>query len=92
MSTALPLISGFAPGATIGWSRGRPVTAGEFCAAAISLSRTLPAKRFVLNLCNDRLGFMLAFAAALLARQVSLLPQSRASGALRDLRASHPDS
>jgi acyl-coenzyme A synthetase/AMP-(fatty) acid ligase len=88
----LPLIAGFEPGTTIGWSGGKAISAGQFCAAAASLARTLPAKRFVLNLCNDRLGFMLAFAAALLARQVSLLPQSKAIGTLRDLRASHPDS
>jgi len=92
MPTAYPLLSGFRADSTIGWSRGEPVSAARFCATALALADTLPRKRHVLNLCEDRLNFMLALAAALIAGQVSLLPQSRAAAALRDLLASHPDS
>src|SRR5262245_45023790 len=91
MKATHPLISGFDPRDTIGWAHGAPVSAAEFCAAAVDLARTLPKKRYVLNLCNNRFNFLLAFAAALIARQVSLLPQSRAVATLRDLHASHPD-
>jgi len=92
LSAALPVVAGFRAGDRIGWSGGAPVSAAQFCAAALELAARLPRKRFVLNLCNDRLNFALAFAAALVARQTSLLPPSSAVGALLDLQASHPDS
>lgn len=92
MAGEYPLITGFSPGATVGWCAGKPVSAERFCAAARELAARLPPKSHVLNLCGDRLNFMLAFAAALLARQVSLLPYSKAPGVVRDLFAGHPDS
>ena len=92
MAGDFPLIAGFGPGRTIGWCAGQPVSAERFCAAARELAATLPPKSHVLNLCGDRLNFMLAFAAALIARQVSLLPYSKAPGVVRDLSYSHPDS
>jgi acyl-coenzyme A synthetase/AMP-(fatty) acid ligase len=88
----LPLIRGFEPNATVGWSGGEPISAARFCAAAIGLATVLPRRRSVLNVCEDRLNFMLGFAAALIARQVSLLPYSKAPGVVRDLCNSHPDS
>lgn len=92
MAAPSPLIAGFRPGGTVGWCAGQPVSVERFCTAARELAAALPPKRHVLNLCEDRLNFMLAFAAALIARQVSLLPYSKAPGVLRDLFASHPDS
>src|SRR5262249_851984 len=92
MKATRPLISGFDPLDTIGWTHGAAVSAAEFCAAAVDLAGTLPKKRFLLNLCNNRFNFALAFAAALIARQVSLLPQSRAVATLRDLHVNYPDS
>lgn len=92
MSSTLPLLAGFGPGSRVGWQRGEPVTAARFCAAAGELSVGLPKKRYVLNLCEDRLNFMLGFAAALIARQVSLLPPSRAAGAMRDIHAVYPEA
>ncbi len=92
MAEALPLINGFEPSATVGWSDGVPVSAARFCAAAVRLAETLPRRRTVLNLCEDRLNFMLGFAAALIAGQVSLLPHSRAPVVVRELCAAYPDS
>jgi len=92
MAAAFPLLDGFRADSTIGWSHGEPISAARFCATALALADALPRKRHVLNLCEDRLNFMLALAAALIAGQVSLLPQSRAAAALRELFASHPDS
>lgn len=87
-----PLLAGFGPQDRIGWNRGAPVSAAQFCAAALELAGRLPPKGQVINLCNDRLNFLVAFAAALIARQASLLPQSSAAGALRELHAGHPGS
>lgn len=92
MAREFPLIAGFRPERTIGWCAGQPVSAERFCAAARDFAATLPPKNHVLNLCGNRLNFMIAFAAALIARQVSLLPYSKAPGVVRDLYSSHPDS
>lgn len=86
------LLNGFEADSVIGWHRGEPVTAARFCVAAAELAAILPPKRRVLNLCEDRLNFMLGFAAALIAGQVSLLPPGRAAGVVREIFASHPDT
>ena len=91
MSRFEPL-RGFDAASLIGWHRGEPVSAARFCAAAAALAAALPRKRHVLNLCEDRLSFALGFTAALIAGQVSLLPSSRAAGAVREIFASHPDT
>jgi len=46
----------------------------------------------VLNLCADRLNFALGFTAALIAGQASVTPPSRASGVVREVFASWPDT
>ena len=66
------------------WHRGAPVTVREFDAAARALAARLPRKSFVVNLCEDRYAFTVAFAAALMAGQTTLLPPSRAPQAVRD--------
>src|SRR5262245_35638386 len=87
-----PLLHGFEAGDTIGWRGGEPVSAGRFQAAARELAGQLPRTRYVLNLCEDRLNFMLGFAAALIAGQAALLPPSRAAGVVREVFTSHPDA
>jgi acyl-coenzyme A synthetase/AMP-(fatty) acid ligase len=89
MST-FPALHAFEPDAPVGWRDGRPVTAARFCAAALELAARLPRKRHVLNLCEDRLNFMLGFVAALSAGRTSLLPPSRAAGVVREIAASYP--
>jgi acyl-coenzyme A synthetase/AMP-(fatty) acid ligase len=68
------------------------VTAARFCAAVHELAERLPRRRYVLNLCEDRLNFMLGFVATLVAGQTNLLPPSRAAGVIREIFASHPDT
>lgn len=92
MKTTYPLLRGFAPSDVIGWANGTPVSAARFCAAALELADALPKKRLVMNLCNDRLNFLLGLAAALIAGQVSLLPHSRTAATLNDVIARHPGS
>lgn len=84
---SLPLLKGYTWGATIGWRDGRPVSVEQFVAAARALQRRLPAGAHCVNLCQDRLGFALGFAAALIGGNVSVLPPSRTPGALRDIEA-----
>jgi len=66
------------------WHRGAPVSVHEFEAAVQTLSGRLQRKPYVLNLCEDRYAFTVAFAASLIAGQTTLLPPSRAPEAVRD--------
>lgn len=91
MAAELALLQGYDDGDAVGWRAGQPIDATQFCSAAIAFAAELPRKGYVLNLCEDRLSFMLGFAAALLARQVSVLPYSRAPGVLTDLCHAHAD-
>ena len=66
------------------WHRGAPVAVEQYHAAAHALAARLPRRPYVVNLCQDRYAFVLAFAAALIARQTTLLPPSRAPQAVED--------
>ncbi len=82
--SALPLLAGHRPDKAFAWHRGAPVARREFEAAVRRLAARLPARRHVVNLCEDRYAFMVAFAASLIAGQTTLLPPSRAPQAVRD--------
>ena len=66
---------------------GQVVRAGAFLAAAERLAQRLPEGVAVLNLCEQRLGFALGFAAALLRGQLSLLSADRSPARLAALVA-----
>lgn len=59
--------------------------------AARALAQRLPAQTHCLNLCDDRLFFLLGFCAALLRGQCTLLPASRTESSLSDIVRVHPD-
>jgi len=88
----LPLLRGYEPDRTILFDRGRPVNAAAFCGMATAISARLPAARFAFNLCEGSAAFLLATAAALLARQTLVLPPSRLERTLDELLAAYPDS
>ena len=83
---------GYEPDRTVLFDRGLPVSAAAFCGMATAISARLPAARFAFNLCEGRAAFLLATAAALLARQTLVLPPSRLDRTLDELRATYPDS
>jgi acyl-coenzyme A synthetase/AMP-(fatty) acid ligase len=66
------------------WHRGAAVSVAQFEAAAATLAVRLPRKPYVVNLCEDRYAFTVAFAASLMAGQTTLLPPSRAPEAVRE--------
>jgi acyl-coenzyme A synthetase/AMP-(fatty) acid ligase len=66
------------------WRRGAAVSAETFQGAVHALAARLPRKPYVVNLCEDRYAFTVAFAAGLVAGQTTLLPPSRAPEAVRD--------
>jgi acyl-coenzyme A synthetase/AMP-(fatty) acid ligase len=68
----------------------RLVTASGFAAAAAALAAGLPDRTHVVNLCTDRRHFALAFAAAVLRGQVSVMTSDRSPARLADLAARYP--
>lgn len=62
----------------------------EFLGQAQRLAERLPYAAYAINLCENRYLFMLAFCAALLRRQTTLLPQNRAIGTQQQLLTRYP--
>ena len=56
---------------------GVPIPCRQFLGQVLTVSQQLPDEKFVLNLCEDRYWFLVGFAAALLRKQVTLLPPGR---------------
>jgi len=71
---------------------GRIVTAGEFAGAVTGLAAALPEGEHLVNLCERRHHFLVAYCAALLRGQSNLLPPSRAPEVVAELIAAHPGS
>ena len=80
------------PAAPFAQRDGRTVSAQQFLDAAARLASALPERRYVVNLCEDRLRFAVGFAAALLRGQVSLMPPNHAPHTIERLRRAYPDS
>ena len=74
----LPLLVARHPQRVLAWRNGRAVNAAQFLAHVRAVAATLPVAEAVVNLCADRYAFMVAFCAAVVRGQVTLLPSSRA--------------
>ena len=85
-----PLVRGFAAGAAFAYRKGRRIGVERFLADAARLAGALPDRNYLLNLCTDRYHFAVGFAAALLRRQVSLLPPNETPDLLERLAAQYP--
>ena len=90
-AAALPLVSGFAPGAAFAYREGSAIPVETFLGDAAQLAALLPARRHLLNLCADRYRFAVGFAAALLRGQVSLLPPNETPDVIARLASQYPD-
>ena len=88
----LPLAAGFSADDPIGWRDGEPLALRRMLAAAQGLAGHLPRAGHCINLCEDRLNFIVGFAAALQARCTTLLPHSRAPATIAALKDAHPDA
>jgi acyl-coenzyme A synthetase/AMP-(fatty) acid ligase len=87
----LPLIAGFETAAPLIWHPGGTVTAGEFLGQVLALADALPDPPYLVNLCEQRANFLVAWCAAAVRGQTNLLPASRAPQVIADARASHGD-
>jgi acyl-coenzyme A synthetase/AMP-(fatty) acid ligase len=86
----LPLIRYADAGATMAWRQGKRIDVCCFLGAATGLAATLPDCGHVVNLCTDRFDFAVGLAAALLRRQVSLLPPNDTPVMLCQLAERYP--
>jgi len=91
MTAAPALLQGHARGGVFAWRAGRAVGVGEFCRDVRRLAAALPERHHVFNRCVDRYRFAVGFAAALVRRQVSLLPPNETPDLVGRLVASYPD-
>ncbi len=87
-----PLLRGFEPGHALAYRGGIAISAAEFSQGAHALAQRLPHRRHVLNLCEDRYNFLLGFAAALISKQITLLPPSSAAAVVRQVYTEHAQS
>ncbi|HTD06380.1 AMP-binding protein [Undibacterium sp.] len=87
----LPLIRHFPPGTPLAL-RDEPVSPQQFIALAHKLAEQFPDCRHVINLCDDRYYFLLAFAAALIANRITLTPSSRATEAIARIQRDFSDT
>jgi acyl-coenzyme A synthetase/AMP-(fatty) acid ligase len=89
--TALPLVTGL-PHRAFAWHRGRVIPRAEFERHVAVLRAQLPAAGAMINLCEQRYLFLVAYAAALAAKQTVLLPSSRTEQIVQEAMATHRDS
>lgn len=92
MPAKFPLLSMSAPDEWIAWRRSRPIRRDLFLAHVARVAHRLPPSRFIINLCEDRYRFLVAFAAVGANGQSNLLPSSRADLHLQQVAEDYPDS
>jgi acyl-coenzyme A synthetase/AMP-(fatty) acid ligase len=85
---AFSLILG--PNAAFARSEGAVVSASAFLASAASLANRLAPAGEIVNLCENRYRFLVAFAAAVLRGRTTLLPSSHAPSAVAEMVATFP--
>lgn len=91
MNTAA-LLESCHPDRALAWENGHPITYRRFLSEAAALAEQLPEKDTVVNLADNRYRFLVGFAAALIRGQTTLLPPSRAPGALLQIARDYPES
>ena len=86
----IPLIRNFDAGAVFAFRNGRPIRVEEFLGEVRRLADSLPDRRYMVNLCADRYQFAVGLCAALLRRQVNLLPPNATPDLLKRLNLEYP--
>lgn len=86
----LPLVSARALDEILAWRPSGAVSVRTFVAVAQALAQRLPAGPWVINLCEDRYNFAVAFAACQLSGKTSLQPSSHSAVTLQQLAIDYP--
>jgi acyl-CoA synthetase (AMP-forming)/AMP-acid ligase II len=69
---------------------GKMISRATFLSQVRALAAQLPERTHVVNFCSDRYRFAVAWAAAMLRGQVTLLPSSRDAGSIVALQVDYP--
>ena len=85
-----PLVRGYRAGSAFAWREGRRVSVEQFLGDVARLAASLPERSHVLNLCADRYRFTVGLAAALVSRQVNLLPPNETPHVVKQLARQFP--
>ncbi|MBM0104437.1 acyl-CoA synthetase [Steroidobacter sp. S1-65] len=92
-AATLPLFVSADPQRPIAWRRGAPVLLAEFRSHVASVVAQLPERAAaMINLCDDRYRFLVAYAAALSVGHTVLLPSSRAEQVVADVETANAGS
>lgn len=76
----------------IAWRDGRQISVDEFIRDVANVARSLPQGSAMIDLCEDRYRFLVAYAAALSVGHAALLPPTRAEQVVSEIEASHAGS
>src|SRR5256885_13586828 len=87
----IPLIRNFDVGSAFAFRSRRPIRVEEFLGEVRRLADLLPDRRYVVNLSSDRYQFTVGLCAALLRRQVNLLPPNVTPDLLNRMSLEYPD-
>lgn len=87
-----PLIGPYSPDDVLAREPDGSRTARQFLSDVARLAESLPDRLTVINLATSRYEFLVGFAAAILRRQLTLLPQSRAVQTIRRIAGDYPES
>jgi acyl-coenzyme A synthetase/AMP-(fatty) acid ligase len=87
-----PLIAHASGEAIAAYRRSSPVSAAHFLHDVQRTAAALPERGHVLNLCSDRYRFAVVLCAAIVRRQVTLLPPTTTPNVVRALREFAPDA
>lgn len=90
MADLLPVLGHRDATAIVAWRAGGPVTVRRFVAEAHHLAACLPRGPWLLNGCGNHYLFALGLVAALINRQVSILPHNHSAQTLDHLTHQHP--
>ena len=89
---SLPLLAPADAARPVAYLQGRAVSLAQFSAHVQAIAQRLPRTGSMLNLCEDRYRFLVAYAAALSAGHAVLLPPSRAEQVVAEVGNAHPGS
>jgi acyl-coenzyme A synthetase/AMP-(fatty) acid ligase len=74
------------------WRASAPLSRADWLEAVSTVAAQLPRRQYLINLCESREQFLVAFAASIAARQVQLMPAARTPVAIAELGERYPDS
>jgi acyl-coenzyme A synthetase/AMP-(fatty) acid ligase len=89
--TDISPLRAYRPDGVFAYRDRRPITVRRFQRDVAQLAALLPARQYILNLCADRYHFVVGFFAALMRRQINLLPPNHTLDLIGQLRQRYAD-